>query len=128
MTYPAISFRTSTTRKIAATIKLTTINKITALAAAGGYCTMAIWFDMAMAMEADWLPLMTLTTKKSPITRVITKIDPKAIPVRESGITMSQMMLQALAPPSWAASISDLSILAMELKMGTIMNSVNKCT
>ena len=71
---------------------------------------------------------MTLTTKKSPITKVSTKIDPKAIPVLERGTTMSQMMRQALAPPSRAASISDLSILAMALKMGTIMNNVNKCT
>src|SRR5258708_35966925 len=128
MAYPAISFLTSTTRRIAATIKLTTISKMTALAAAGGYCTMAIWLDMAMAMEADWLPLMTLTTKKSPITSVTTKIDPNAIHVLDIGTTMSQMMRQPLAPPSRAASISDLSILAMALKIGTIMNSVNKCT
>jgi len=98
----------------------------TALAAAGGYCTMAIWFDMASATEALWLPLITLTTKKSPITRVITKIEPSAMPVLDNGTTMSQMMRHELLPPSHAASMIERSMRAMELKMGTIMNSVNR--
>src|SRR5690242_9586533 len=83
---------------------------------------------MAIATEALWLPLITFTTKKSPMTSVMTKIEPSAIPVLDSGTTMSQMMRQPLLPPSRAASMSERSMRAMELKIGTIMNSVNKCT
>ena len=59
----------------------TMISRITALAAAGGYCTAAIWLYMASATDALWPPLIMFTTKKSPITSVITKIEPSAIPV-----------------------------------------------
>ena len=40
--YPASSLRTSTMRRIPATIRPTVISSITALAAAGGYCTIEI--------------------------------------------------------------------------------------
>ena len=59
----------------------TMISRITALAAASGYWTAAIWLYMASATEALWPPLIMLTTKKSPITSVMTKIEPSAIPV-----------------------------------------------
>jgi hypothetical protein len=68
------------------------------------------------------------TTKKSPITSVITKMEPSAIPVLDSGTTISQMMRQPLLPPSSAASMTERSMRAIELKIGTIMNRVNRCT
>ena len=71
---------------------------------------------------------MILTTKKSPITSAITKIEPSAIPVFESGITTVVRMRRPLAPPSRAASSSARSMRAIELKIGTIMNSVNRWT
>ena len=41
---------------------------------------------------------------------------------------ISQMIRQPLLPPSSAASTIERSMRAMELKIGTIMNSVNKWT
>ena len=73
-------------------------------------------------------PLITLMTKKSPITSTMTKIEPKAMPLRESGTMTSHMMRAELAPASRAASISALSMRAIELKIGTIMNSVKRWT
>src|SRR5262245_62288735 len=113
---------------IAATISITMISRQTALAAAGGYWRMAISFDMAATTDELWPPLMTLTTKKSPITSAMTKMEPSAIPVFERGITMSVMTRNRLAPPSTAASITARSIRAIELKIGTIMKSENRCT
>ena len=73
-------------------------------------------------------PLITDTTKKSPITSVTTNSEPSAIPVFESGRTTFHTTPQRVAPASTAASSSDLSMRAMELKIGTIMNSVNRWT
>ena len=56
--------------------------------------------------------------------KVITKIEPITIPGLQRGIIICQRVCQALAPASLAASISDLSILIMELNMGTIIKSV----
>ena len=43
-------------------------------------------------------------------------------------MTTFQITPQRVAPASTAASISDWSMRAMELKIGTIMNSVKRCT
>src|SRR5262245_65444530 len=104
---------------IAATISITMISRQTALAAAGGYWRIAISLDMAATTDELWPPLMIFTTKKSPITSAMTKMEPRAIPVFESGITMSVMTRIRLATPSTAASISDRSVDAVELKLGT---------
>ncbi len=61
---------------------------------------------------------------KSPTTIVITKIEPIMIPERLKGMMMLVMICQADAPESLAASIRDLSIFAIELKIGTTMNKV----
>jgi hypothetical protein len=114
--------------RIAATISETMMISTTALAAAGGYCRSAISLDIANTTLPLWPPLMILITKKSPMVSAITKIEPSAIPVRDSGITMLVRIRRPLAPPSRAASMSAGSIRAMELKIGTIMNSVNRCT
>jgi hypothetical protein len=71
---------------------------------------------------------MTRTTKKSPMVSAITKIEPSAIPVLDRGITIVVRICQAAAPPSRAASMIAGSMRAMELKIGTIMNSVNRWT
>ena len=81
-----------------------------------------------MTTEALWPPLMIFTTKKSPITRVMTKIEPSAMPVFDSGSTISVTMRQRPAPASCAASIRLWSMRAIELKIGTTMNSVNRWT
>ena len=89
---------------MAATISVTMITRITALAAAGGYCSAATSFCSAETTEALWPPLIVRTTKKSPITRVMTKIEPSAMPVCDSGSTTSDTMRKRLAPASRAAS------------------------
>ena len=61
----------------------------------------AISFYSAETTEALWPPLMTLTTKKSPITWVTTKIEPSAMPLLDSGSTISAMTRQRQAPASW---------------------------
>ncbi len=71
---------------------------------------------------------MTFTTKKSPITSVMTKIEPSAMPVFDSGSTISVRIRQRPAPASYAASSKLRSMRAMELKIGTTMKSVNKWT
>ena len=80
------------------------ISSSTALAAAGGYCIAETWFYSADTTDVLWPPLMTLTTKKSPITWVTTKIEPSAIPVLTSGSTISQTTRNRPAPASRAAS------------------------
>src|SRR5436190_1099415 len=62
------------------------------------------------------------------MTMVTTKIDPITIPGLESGTTTFQSVCHAEAPASRAASISARSIRLMELKIGTIMNMVYRCT
>ena len=113
---------------MAATIRVTMITMMTALAAAGGYCSAATSFCRAETTDALWPPLMVRTTKESPITRVTTKIDPSAMPVRDSGHTTSATTRKRPAPASRAASSRLLSMRAMELKIGTTMNSVNRWT
>ena len=61
---------------------------------------------------------------KSPITMVMTKIEPMTMPVRHSGTMTFQTICQPLAPQSRAASISERSMRIIELKIGTIMNIV----
>src|SRR5206468_11603902 len=112
---------------IAATISITMIRRQTALAAAGGYWRIAISFDIAATTDELWPPLMIFTTKKSPITSAMTKMEPSAIPVFERGITISVMTRARLAPPSTAASITARSIRAIDLKIGMIMNSEMSC-
>ncbi len=50
------------------------------------------------------------------------------MPGLDSGITISRTTCQPDAPASTAASISDLSIRIMVLKIGTTMKSTNKWT
>ncbi len=57
---------------------------------------------------------------------VSTKIDPMAMPGLQSGTMTFHRVCQALAPASLAASISDRSIRIIELKIGTIMNTVSR--
>src|SRR2546426_7059976 len=113
---------------ITATISVTMVRRHTALAAAGGYCRMAISLDIAATTEALCPPLITFTTKKSPMTSAMTKMEPSAMPVLDSGITMSVMTRNRLAPPSTAASITARSMRAIEVKIGTIMNKENRWT
>ena len=98
--------------------------RTTRAAAAGGYCSTAMSSNSAATIEAEPPPLMIFTTKKSPITMDSTKIEPSAMPLRLSGTMMVRMMSSRLAPASSAASTVRLSILAMALKIGTIMKSV----
>jgi len=62
------------------------------------------------------------------MTSVTTKIEPRAIPLLLSGSTISATTLKRLAPASCAASSRLLSMRAIELKIGTTMNSVNRWT
>ena len=71
---------------------------------------------------------MTPMVTKSPITMVMTKIEPMAMPVFDSGMTTLARTCQPLAPASRAASISDLSMRSMELRIGTIMKAVSRWT
>ena len=65
------------------------ITMMTALAAAGGYCSAATSFCSAETTDALWPPLMVRTTKELPMTSVTTKIEPSAIPLLLSGSTIS---------------------------------------
>ena len=67
---------------------------------------------------------MTPTVTKSPITMVMTKIEPMTMPGFDSGMTMFHSACQPDAPASEAASSSARSMRIIELKIGTIMNSV----
>ena len=58
----------------------------------------------------------------------MTKIEPRAIPVFESGITIWVITRQRLAPASTAASMTAGLMRAMELKSATIIKSVKRCT
>ena len=83
---------------------------------------------MAETTDALCPPLMTRTAKKSPMTSATTKIAPSAIPVLVSGMMMLTRTSKSVAPASFAASMTEGLILDIELKMGTIMNSVNRWT
>ena len=67
---------------------------------------------------------MNRTVMKSPITSVTTKIVPIMMPGLVSGMMTFQRICPPVAPASRAASISDLSIRIMVLKIGTTMKSV----
>ena len=58
------------------------------------------------------------------MTMVSTKIEPMTMPGFTSGRMTWRMVCHSVAPASVAASISDLSMRTIELKIGTIMNSV----
>src|SRR6266550_7416775 len=62
------------------------------------------------------------------MTSVTTKIEPMTSPGFDSGPTTFQTVCQAEAPASREASSSARSIRLIELKMGTIMNIVYRCT
>ena len=133
MTWPAAlirasSLRTSTERRIRATSIVTTMVSTTALAAADGYWSTPTSSYSAPTTDAEPPPLMTLMTKKSPMTIDTTKIDPSAMPFLESGNIIIRMMSERLAPASRAASTTRLSMRAMALKIGTIMKIVSWCT
>src|SRR3989475_10663641 len=113
---------------ITATISVTMVRRHTALAAAGGYCRMAISLDIAATTEALCPPLITFTTKKSPMTSAMTKMEPSAMPVLDSGITMSVMTRNRLAPPSTAAAITARSMRALAWQIGTNQNRENSWT
>ena len=81
-----------------------------------------------MIFPADaicWPPITPIVTK-SPITIVITKIEPMTIPGFASGMTTFTRVCHPLAPASYAASINLLSIRIIELKIGTTMKNVKR--
>ena len=89
---------------------------------------MEISFHMAKTTEALCPPLMILTTKKSPMTSAMTKIEPSAMPVFDQ-----RNHDLGDHPPAAGAGIDGGlddagSIRAMELNRVTIMNSVKRCT
>ena len=67
---------------------------------------------------------MKRTVMKSPITSVTTKMVPIMIPGLVSGMITLVSVWKPEAPLSYAASISDLSMRIMVLKIGTTINSV----
>ena len=69
-------------------------------------------------------PPSTFTVTKSPMTMVMTKIEPMTMPGLASGRMTWRIVCHSEAPASRAASISDWSMRIIELKIGTIMNSV----
>ncbi|MNT88759.1 hypothetical protein D3C72_2293710 [compost metagenome] len=79
---------------------------------------------MILPMEAICWPPITPMVTKSPMTMVITKMDPMMMPVRDSGTITFHSVCQPLAPLSLAASIRLRSMRIMLLKIGTIMNIV----
>ena len=79
---------------------------------------------MILPTEAICWPPITPTVTKSPITMVMTKIEPIRMPVRDSGTITFQSVCQPLAPASSAASSSERSMRIIELKIGTSMNIV----
>ena len=85
-------------------------------------------FFIAVATLPLSPPLITRMTKKSPMTSVTTKIEPSAMPVRDSGAMTSFRIVSGPAPASTAASTTDGLILAIALKIGASMNNVNRCT
>ena len=111
-----------------ATIPKTTNNNIMASAAAAGYCSRARLLFIARPTDALCPPDIACTVMKSPIIRLTTKIVPIAIPGRHKGMITLIRIWKLLAPISCAASIMDQSIRIMELKIGTNIKSVYKCT
>ena len=65
---------------------------------------------------------------KSPIANVSTKMVPIMMPGLASRMLTSHRIYTPVAPPSRAASISDLSIRNMVFRIGTIMKNVSACT
>jgi len=74
--------------------------------------------------EALCPPLISRTVTKSPMTMVMTKIEPMAMPGLLSGRMTFHSVCQPEAPPSRAASSRLRSMRTIELKIGTTMNSV----
>ena len=118
----------STKRVSAQMIIKTMASKMMALAAASGNCRYDACTWMILPTEAICCPPITPMVTKSPITMVMTKIEPMMMPVRHSGTITFHSVCQALAPASLAASIRLRSMRIMELKIGTIMNMVYRCT
>ena len=83
---------------------------------------------MALPTEAICPPPNTSMVTKSPITTARTKIEPMVMPGLHSGTMTCQRVCHSVAPLSTAASSTARSIRIMALKMGTIMQSVYKCT
>ena len=79
---------------------------------------------IATPTDALWPPDIICTVTKSPITRVITKMVPMAMPGLHSGRITCQTVRHVPAPASYAASMTDGSMRIIELKIGTTMNSV----
>ncbi|MDT4877333.1 hypothetical protein FQZ97_1128430 [compost metagenome] len=79
---------------------------------------------MILPTEAICWPPMTPMVTKSPMTMVMTKIEPMMMPVLHSGTITFHSVCQPLAPASFAASSRLRSMRIMLLKMGTIMNMV----
>src|SRR5262245_7339682 len=122
------SLRMSTRRVRPQMTSSTVASRITACAAAGGNCSAPICVFIIFPTEAICWPPITPIVTKSPITIVSTKMEPMTIPGLLSGITTLASVCQPEAPQSVAASISVRSMRIIELKMGTIMNSVYRCT
>ena len=79
---------------------------------------------MILPTDAICCPPITPMVTKSPMTMVMTKMEPMMMPVRDNGTITFHSVCQAEAPLSLAASIRLRSMRIMELKMGTIMNMV----
>src|SRR3990167_4282702 len=83
---------------------------------------------MILPTEAICCPPITPMVTKSPMTMVMTKMEPMMMPVRHSGTITFHSVCPAVAPLSLAASIRLRSMRIMLLKIGTIMKVVNRCT
>ena len=78
----------------------TATSRITELAAAGGNCSAPIWVLITLPTEAICWPPITPTVTKSPITMVMTKIEPMTIPGFDRGMTMFTSVCHPVAPAS----------------------------
>ena len=67
-------------------VKRTVSSNTTAVAAAEGYCSRPMSFEISRPTLADCEPDMKRTVMKSPITRVTTKIEPIMMPGLVRGI------------------------------------------
>ena len=83
---------------------------------------------MILPTEAICWPPITPTVTKSPITSASTKIEPMISPVRLKGSNTCTTVCHGEAPLSRAASSRLRSMRIIELKIGTIMNIVYRCT
>ena len=129
--YPQVasSLRTSTTRRMPATISTTTITRTTALAAAGGYCRRG---DLVLQRRDHRGALAAAhDLDDEEVAHHLRDHEDRA--QRDAAFAQRQHDLAQDRPACWRRHRSPprsaaRSMRAIELKIGTIMNSVNRWT